>query len=309
MPFTVTTKPVSAGGKTDTVYFLGDTAETVRAEVWPGFGFNCLRWQVRRTDGGWGDVLYCDPTWEQNPVPTRSGHPILFPFPNRLAHGRFTFEGREYQLPLNESTGAHAIHGFTPRNPWRVVGAGVERDHAWISGQFQLSHDLPGSLGLWPADFVLHVNYQLFADTLFVNCRVENPDSKPLPFGIGYHPYFCCPNVPNTSADEMVLQAATGERWELDGGLPTGKREPATGEFDFRTAREVGATNLDTLYTIDPATPRELACLGHRTAPGRLSVLADPPFNHAANLPDAGWRVLPPGGEFAASVAYRWAAG
>lgn len=330
MPFTVATRPVSAGGQESVAYTLADTVGTVRAEVWPGFGFNCLRWQVRRTDGDWGDLLYRDPTWEQNPVPTRSGHPILFPFPNRLRHGRFTFDGREYQLPLNESTGTHAIHGFTPRNPWRVVGAGGERDHAWITGQFRLSHDLPRSAHLWPADFVFTVTYRLTATTLTVECLVENPDAKPLPFGIGYHAYFCCPNAPGATADEMTLQAATGERWELDGGLPTGKQEPAAGEYDFRTARPVGGTNLDALYTRDPVQT-ELATLGHPTAPGRLSVSADPVFGHlllftpphrqavaiepytcvtdAANRPDAGWRVLPPGGEFAASVSYTWQPG
>ena len=327
MPFTVTTRPVSAGGNTDTAYTLTDRAGTVRAEVWPAFGFNCLQWQIRRDDDTWGDVLFRDPGWEQNPVPTRSGHPILFPFPNRLKHGRFTHDGREYQLPLNESSGTHAIHGFTPRNAWRVVGAGGERDHAFITGQFQLSRELPESLPLWPADFTFTVTYTLRADSLTVDCIVENPDTKSLPFGIGYHPYFCHPNAAGVPADELVLQAATGERWDAEAGIPTGSREPATGDFDFRTARTIGATNLDTLYTRDqPAT--DLAILSHPTAPGRLVVSADPAFRElllftpphrkavaiepytcatdAANRPDAGWRVLPPGGEFAASVRYTW---
>jgi aldose 1-epimerase len=327
MPFTVSTQPVSAGGTTDTAYVLSDTAGTARAEVWPAFGFNCLSWQVRQPNGTWGDVLFRDPTWEQNPVPTRSGHPILFPFPNRLRHGRFTFDGREYQLPLNESTCTHAIHGFTPRNPWRVVGAGGEKTHAFVTGQFQLSKDLPGSAHLWPADFVLTLTYHLRADSLEVDCLIENPDSKPLPFGLGYHPYFAIPDVPTATADEMILEAATGDVWELGGGVPTGHRTPAAGEFDFRTARAVGAAVLDALYTRD-GNPPVFAALGHPVSVGRLEVSAPAEFRelllftpphrkavaiepytcatNAANMPDAGWRVLPPGESFAAAVKYTW---
>ena len=102
------------------VYELINDTGTVRAEVWPQWGFNCLKWQVREPDGAWADILFHMPDWEANPVPTRSGHPILFPFPGRLREGKLDFEGKTYQLPLNEGTKKHAIHGFTPRNPWRA---------------------------------------------------------------------------------------------------------------------------------------------------------------------------------------------
>jgi aldose 1-epimerase len=325
MPFTVSSRPVQAGGKTDTAVVLsGDTA---RAEVWPAFGFNCLRWQVRRADGEWGDAIYCDPTWEQNPVPTRSGHPILFPFPNRLKHGRITHEGREYQLPLNDSTGTHAIHGFTPRNPWRVVGSGGGDDSAFVSGQFQLSRDLPGSLSHWPADFVLTVTYRLSTDALTVEAVVDNPDAKSLPFGLGYHPYFCCPNAPGAAADEMIVEAATGQLYLTDSGIPIGRFYPLLPDADYRTPRPIGPTVLDTLYARDTGHPG-FATLGHGTAPGRVVVSADPAFRelllftpphrkavaiepytcatNAANHPENGWRVLPQGGRFAATVEYRW---
>src|SRR5262245_41292924 len=96
------------------------TAGPAVAEVLPFVGFNCVRWDV-----GGEPILFAEPADTPNPSPTRGGHPILFPFPNRIRNGRFTFEGREFRLPLNDSTKAHAIHGFTPRNPWRVVGSEV----------------------------------------------------------------------------------------------------------------------------------------------------------------------------------------
>ena len=72
------------------------------------------------------DLLYADPNLFTDGRPTRSGIPILFPFPNRIRVGRFSWEGKEYQLPLNDSVKQNAIHGFACRRPWRVVGQGFQ---------------------------------------------------------------------------------------------------------------------------------------------------------------------------------------
>src|SRR5947207_2208410 len=149
MGFVVNTTERTAGDRTGPVYELADAAGTVRAEVWPMWGFNCLRWQVRRPGGDWSGVLFTAPDWETNPVPTRSGHPILFPFPGRLRGGRITVAGQTYQLPLNDSTKQHAIHGFTPRNPWRIGPIGAALDRAVVGGQFNLKQDVPSTAGQW----------------------------------------------------------------------------------------------------------------------------------------------------------------
>ncbi|HET6574854.1 MAG TPA: aldose 1-epimerase [Fimbriiglobus sp.] len=372
MGFTITTRDATAGDRRGTVYLLADDAGTCRAEVWPVLGFNCLRWQVRTADGTWGDLLYAAPDWETNPVPTRSGHPVLFPFPNRLRDGGFTFAGKSYQLPLNESTGKHAIHGFTPRNPWRVVGTNVGADSASITGQFTLSKDLPSARGNWPADFSLTLtyrltrmngsglvgwakssrptgramvgledsahptNYQLTPNVLSVEAVVECPDAEALPFGLGYHPYFCLPTAPGAPADEMVLEAPVNQVWIADGGIPTGEQKPVPLALDFRTPRAIGTTVLDTLYTVSKPLPGQdlstVARLGHRSATGQLTVAVSPAFqdlllftpphrravaiesytcasdapNLAARGIDSGWQILPPGGRWAAVVEYRW---
>src|SRR4051794_14517433 len=190
MSFVVNQFEGRAGDRAGKVFELTDTAGTVRAEVWPMWGFNCLRWQVRQPDGSWGSVLFTAPDWETNPVPTRSGHPILFPFPGRLRDGKLTFGGKTYQLPHNDSTKQHAIHGFTPRNPWRVTDWNGDDEFAFVTGQFRLTKALPAQASQWPADFTLDVTYRLHRDRLRVDAKVENRGPGPLPFGLGYHPYF-----------------------------------------------------------------------------------------------------------------------
>ncbi len=307
------------------VYTLGSDA--ARIEVWPTAGFNCLRWQVRTGDA-WGDLLYAAPDWDANPVPTRSGHPVLFPFPNRLKYGRFEFAGKTCQLPLTESTRTHAIHGFAPRTPWRVVGTDAGQDSASITGELQLSKDLPGAV--WPADFILRMTYTARPTSLEVRAEVTNPDDKPLPFGLGYHGYFRLPSAPDAPVDEFVMEAATGSLWAAENSLATGAEVPTPADVDFRTRRPVGAAVLDHLYR--RVSPSTLALIEHVREPGLLAIEANSMFRElllftpphrkalavepytcttdAANLTargiDAGWRVLAPGETWRAVVGYSW---
>jgi aldose 1-epimerase len=334
MAFEVREVRGTAGDRSGEVYEL--VGERVRAEVWPQWGFNCLKWRVRGDDAHWRDVLFHMPDWEANPVPTRSGHPILFPFPGRLRDGRFTFDGRTYQLPLTDGTKLHSIHGFTPRNRWRVAGANNGPDHAAVTGEFNLAKDLPEMLECWPSDFNFQVTYRLFADRLRVEARVENVGSGRLPFGLGYHGYFQLPDANDTDVGNYVLQANVTERWDTENNLPTGARKPLPAELDFRAPRPIGSAAIDSVFT-GLAAPEaggglfEVARLEHPNSASRIRVLADGSFRDlvlftpvhrqaiaiepytcsadAANLSaqgiDCGWRVLDVGGEWTGAVEYR----
>ena len=336
MSFAVKPFSARAGDRIGTAYELTDSAGTVRAEVWPMCGFNCLRWQVRQPDGTWGSILYTAPDWETNPVPTRSGHPILFPFPGRLRDGRLPANGKTYQLPLNDSTKQHAIHGFTPRNAWRSGLIHEMTNSASLGGILELQHDLPAAIGLWPSSFLLGVSYTLSTDQLAVNACVQNCGSEPLPFGLGYHPYFRLPGVTDTDVGGHVLQANVSRVWEADANnLPTGTTREVPAELDFRKPRTIGSTALDHVLTrvMKLAWPMtELAVLSHPQATGKLRIFADPEFrelvlftpahrqavaiepytcsadasNLAARGIDSGWITLPPGAKWEGRVEYRW---
>lgn len=331
MAFEVKVSQGKAGDRSGDVYELTDG--TVRAEVWPMWGFNCIKWQVKRGDA-WADIMFHMPDWEANPVPTRSGQPILFPFPGRLRDGRMSLDGKTYQLPLTDSTKQHAIHGFTPRNPWRVTDHNYcdETECASLTGEFQLSKDLPESAALWP-DFVLNITYRLYPNKLRVDARVTNPGSGRLPFGLGYHGYFCLPGA-DADIGTSVLKANVAEIYESENNFPTGKTSAPPAELDFQKPKPLGATALDNAFGkvtgAEGGGLREIATLSHPKASGTLRVLADASFrelvlftpvhrkaiaiepytcsadasNLAARGVDSGWRVLEPGGEWKGTVEY-----
>src|SRR5436309_2892280 len=43
---------------------------------------------------------------------------VLIPFPSRTREGRYRFNGKEHQLPLNDKEGPNAIHGFVRELRW-----------------------------------------------------------------------------------------------------------------------------------------------------------------------------------------------
>ena len=338
MSFSIKTVPGQAGDHAGTVYRLGDAEGRCLAEFWPFCGFNCLRWQVQTVEGKLGNLLYTAPDWATNPVPTRSGHPVLFPFPNRLRAGRFTANDRVFQLPLNDSAKVNAIHGFTPRNAWRVLNTSTDSESAEITGQFRLSVDRPDLTEFWPSDGAITLTYRLSLSALQVDAVIENFGAEPLPFGLGYHPYFQIPTAPGRPVDELSLQTAASRIWTLRDSLPDGNASPVSPDLDFRTSRELGRMMLDHLYGGLEAAPRTregrivVATLCHRSAPGRLEIEADPAFrqlvlftpphrqaiaiepytcitdavNLAATTSESGWRTIAPGEQQSLSVRYSW---
>ncbi len=335
MSFSISQRDVRAGDRSGTAYVL--SSETARAEVWPSHGFNCLKWQVRDSRGNWDDILFSMPDWEQNAVPTRSGHPILFPFPNRLRHGTFSHAGKTYQLPLTESSGKHAIHGFTPRIPWRVIESGASGDFAFVTGEYQISVDTPAMLANWPADARLRLTYRLSNEALTVTAVVDAADGKELPFGLGYHPYFCAPGGTET-VDNWHLTINANKTWELEEGMPNGQTRDFDPEFDFRKETAIGQTVFDTAYTdlirssIPGSSLHELARLEAPGTQSRLIIAGDSAFRDlviftpvhrkaiaiepytcatdSANREGvardrSGWKVLSPGDRFMAVVEYR----
>ncbi len=310
-------------GLDPTIHVLEDGAGG-RAEVWPALGFNCFRWQASR-GGELLDLLYADPALFANGRPTRSGIPTLFPFPNRIRGGRFAWDGKDYQLPLNDPVQKNAIHGFACRRPWRVLDSGASATSAWVTGAFRCSLDDPASRPFWPADHELRLTYRLGDGTLRIEAEAHNPDAVPLPFGLGYHPYFRLPFAGDGKTDDCTVCVPASEYWELVENLPNGERRPVEDGRDLNRARRYGDLALDDVLTGLPArAPRPDGLIERASLQGGpggpLRVFCSPEFRElvvftpphrqafcvepytcttdAINLQargvDAGWRVLAP---------------
>lgn len=299
---------------------LQDQEHGSQARILPGLGFNCFSFQVP-IDGKLVEFLNSEPGFDiGDKKGTRSGIPLLFPFPNRIQHGKFTWDGRDYQLPVSDGHG-NAIHGFVMDRPWRVTTA----DSKTAIAEFQLSVDAADRLSLWPSDFLLEVKYSLSAGSLRASILIANAGDEPLPWGLGTHPYFNVPILPQNSRADCQVQVEASEFWELQDFIPTGRRIEVDSRVDLRKGVELDGRQLDDVLTclnvsnsqteariIDNSlgyTLTQVADAAFRecvvfTPPGRSCVCLEPYTctTNAINLQqqgvDAGWRVLAPGAEF-----------
>jgi aldose 1-epimerase len=192
---------------------------------------------LRSYRAGTADIV--DGYRRDEPCPGSRGQ-LLLPWPNRIAGGRYLFEGRELQLPVNETRTGSAIHGLTRDMPWHAVDASPNA--------VSLMLDLHPQQG-YPFELALQVTYELSDTGLTLRTTATNRGDEPCPYGAGAHPYVRVAD--DALIDSAVLTVPARVTLEADArGIPNGVALHVDGTaFDFRSSRPVGATVLDTAFT------------------------------------------------------------
>ena len=121
---------------------------------------------------------------------------LLFPFPNRIKDGNYTFNNTDYQLDLNEPQLQNAIHGLVYNKHFKIVNKCTNSKEAKVS----LTYKSDGLLVGYPFKFIFNIEYAIKMDgEITTSIEVINIDEKTLPFGIGWHPYFISQNLEKSS--------------------------------------------------------------------------------------------------------------
>ena len=190
----------------------------------------------RYTDSG-RDVLH---PYEVDAMCDGAHGTPLVPWPNRLADGRYRFDGTDYQVDLTEPTKHNAIHGFLCWRPWEAL----EHDADRVVMGARL-FPLEG----YPFRLEVQVAYELGDGGLTVTTTATNSGEHTLPYGCGQHPYLA-PGSDGT-IDDCILQLDAGTRITTDDErqLPTGSEPVAGTVFDFRKPRRIGDTAIDYAFT------------------------------------------------------------
>lgn len=163
---------------------------------------------------------------------------LLMPWPNRIADGKYTFDGASQQLPLTEPARLNASHGLVRWEQWSLV----EQTDSSVTVGFRLMPS-PG----WGAILDLRVRYELGDDGLKVTPSATNVGSTRAPFGFGAHPYL---TTGEDSVDELTLTLPATDYLTVDDRLlPTGTKPVDDTDYDFRSGRPIGGAALDTAFT------------------------------------------------------------
>jgi len=117
---------------------------------------------------------------------------LLAPWVNRVRNGNYSFEGRNFQLPINEHNLGNSIHGFLARKPFEVFEKKSNQELAEVSFIYNYTGDFKG----FPFTFLFTLTYQLKSNGVFsVQFNGKNTGDSHMPFACGWHPYFKIANA------------------------------------------------------------------------------------------------------------------
>ena len=230
-----------------------------------------------------------------------AGFPLM-PYSGPLFGPGLTFAGVSYPLARTVREEPTATHG----EAWIVPLRTLDRSNAAL----ELEMDHEPTPGTFPFRFRGHVRYSLSDHGLSILLRVTSRDHRPMPAGLGIHPYF--PKHPGTRL-----------RFEAMGVWPPDAPEavllgcqPLIDGLDFGAGPDVSAMVIDRLYEGWNGRAELIAGDGFRTvieADGVLDKMqiysawdypyvcvepvsnANDGFNRmAAGVPSHGVRVLEP---------------
>jgi aldose 1-epimerase len=141
---------------------------------------------------------------------THGGIAVLIPFADKVEKGRYTFEGKEFQLPLDKE--GNGKHGFAKDALWKVK---KREKHSVALTTLLNDTGYPGTLGA-------QITYSISNTTFSTDCSVTNQGKVNCPVVIGFHPYFLA-MVWRLSAKSKVYRYLLRDRY-----FPTGAREPSS---------------------------------------------------------------------------------
>ncbi len=264
------------------------------------------RVRVPDAAGALGDVVVALPD-----VPSyeaAEGYPgaVVGRVANRLGGGRFTVDGVEHRVPVND--GPNALHGGAEGFDQRVWDA--EEVTGGEGPAVRLTLRSPdGDMG-FPGELTAQVTYTLAEDAGGVRLRLDHraTTTAPTPVNLTNHAYFTL-DGPGT-VEEHVLRLHASRYVPVGEDLiPTGELRDVTGTpFDFRTPTRLGerlrdadeqllrAGGYDHCLVLDDAGTgeRTVAELTGPRSGRRLRVRTDAPGLqlYTGNFLDGAWRTV-----------------
>lgn len=186
---------------------------------------------------------------------------VLLPWPNRLRDGRWNWRGRDLQLDVASPGSPNATHGLVSWQPFTVLR---QQDDVVTVGA--VVEPRPG----YPFRLAAALDHVLAPDALTVTLRVRNAGTDDAPFGAGMHPYLALGATEDGDIGAAELQLPARAALLVDGGLPTGGREPFDGAVGRIGDRALDVPLTDLVRDVDGWARTRL-----RGPAGRLELAVD----------------------------------
>lgn len=248
MAYTITSEPFGVlPDQHDPIleYTIADTETGEYMTIVPGYGGIVRRLALRKNEK-LIPILYAPISLEGMIADESYASALMFPYPSRIKHGTYRFEGEAYALRLNELNRDNSIHGFVNDKPFEVTNKEVTSTEACLTIRYQNKGDVVG----YPFPFDFTVTYSLRKTagptTMHLTYEALNTGSRTCPVAFGWHPYF---TFNGQSVDTLTITMADRAPIVLDQKtmIPTGREE-------FREKGPLSLENvqLDNAYELKP---------------------------------------------------------
>lgn len=154
----------------------------------------------------------------------------MIPFASFVRKARFAFQGEQYALAKNFPDRDIALHGDAWQSAWKVdqfSESSVTMSYRQNGDRFPFAYHAEQSIALGRSN-------------IRISASVTNTDTRPMPAGCGFHPYF--------PKDNALVQFDAGSIWERDGeGMPV-RKQGLPSELDFSSFRPLPEIEMNEVY-------------------------------------------------------------
>lgn len=208
---------------------------SVRLCVLPELG-GMLRSLYLRKNDEWFSILWTSEdsgVFKTNHIVAYSGSK-LSPFPNRINGGHYTFKHKKLQLPCNEPSFPHALHGLVYNEEFQI-----ESNPELLKLTFNYDGETEG----YPFPYLLTIRYSLQKNGITITTEVSNIGNTIMPVGDGWHPYFAL----GGKVDDWILTLPGNKYYPIDEKyIPTLK----TADFQHDGNTIIGDIELNYCFEI-----------------------------------------------------------
>ncbi|MDO6758885.1 aldose 1-epimerase [Tamlana sp. 2_MG-2023] len=120
---------------------------------------------------------------------------ILFPFANRIKDGSYTFNDKPFQFNINQIEENNALHGLVYDKTFQILETNSDADSATVILEYTEEKESVG----FPYSFSVTLKYTFNKNGLSLEFSAKNTSDKPFPFTLGWHPYFSCEDLHNST--------------------------------------------------------------------------------------------------------------
>ncbi len=248
-----------------TVYELAKGATAIKIE--PSAGANVFSIRYKGTE-----LLKSPKSLKELPG-FAYGVPVLFPMPNRVRDGVFTYSGREFKFTPNND--GNFLHGLVHSANWEVAPSPSADETPTINCRLKFE---PGTehFKLFPFPHMIQLSVAVTSDGVRWTYTVDNTHGdKAVPFGFALHPWI----LYQGSRSETYVTIPATHLMESVKLLPTGKLLELTGSnYDARQPKSLeGFLSDDVYFGMRSAAP---AVIDFRQPRLKITLSASDDFTH-----------------------------